>query len=159
MSSVTESLVQVVLLEVPVSVWARTQEHTDELIREFALIAAGEHDPGAAAVPARLTELIDAVGREFAGIGDEQADRLSTAAAAGVETIPRLVYRVPPSVADAVRHLGAMLDEADAYCRAGQHLLTLATPPDLLRFRNWFLEEFARQVAGDAPVPWPQYQG
>ena len=50
-----------------------------------------------------------------------------------------------------------MLDEADAYCREGAHLLTVATPPEELRFRRWFISEFVVQVGGAAPTPWPDY--
>ena len=50
-----------------------------------------------------------------------------------------------------------MLDEADRYCRQGRHLLTLATPDDLLAYRRWYLREIAEQLAGAAPVPWPVY--
>ncbi len=50
-----------------------------------------------------------------------------------------------------------MLDEADAYCRQGSHLLTLQTPPDQRAFRTWFLAEFLSQLAGGPPTPWPEY--
>ena len=55
-----------------------------------------------------------------------------------------------------VRALGDLLDEADAYCAGGQHLLMLATPDDLLAYRRWYLGEFTRQAEGASPVPWPQ---
>jgi hypothetical protein len=51
-----------------------------------------------------------------------------------------------------------MLDEADEYCRRGEHLLTLETPPELVRFRRWYLQEFVNQIAGAAPEPWPDYR-
>ena len=50
--------------------------------------------------------------------------------------------------------LGAIFDEADDYCRAGEHLLSLATPPEALAFRKWFINEFVAQIGGSAPVPW-----
>jgi anti-sigma B factor antagonist len=46
-----------------------------------------------------------------------------------------------------------MLDEADAFCE--EELLTLQTPVDILRFREWFLSEFTRQIEdGLSPRPW-----
>jgi hypothetical protein len=69
------------------------------------------------------------------------------------------VYQVPAAASEASLRLQEILDEADAYCLAGTHLLTLATPPDLTRFRRWFLEEFINQLAGAAPVPYPDYAG
>jgi hypothetical protein len=50
-----------------------------------------------------------------------------------------------------------MLDEADEFCRQGKHLLTLATPPDLRRYRQWFLGEFVAQIGGRPPTPWPLF--
>ncbi|MCU1343940.1 MAG: anti-anti-sigma factor, partial [Acidimicrobiia bacterium] len=35
--------------------------------------------------------------------------------------------------------------------------LTLAAPPDIMAFRRWFVEEFVREMAGEAPRPWPEY--
>ena len=68
-----------------------------------------------------------------------------------------LRYDVPPEVADGVVRLGALLDEADEFCRSGD-LLTLATLPGNLAFRRWYLEEFARQVAGQLPCPWSVFR-
>jgi hypothetical protein len=50
-----------------------------------------------------------------------------------------------------------MLDEADEYCRSGQALLTLETPPDAKLFRQWYLDEFIGQLSGAPPTPWPEY--
>lgn len=52
--------------------------------------------------------------------------------------------------------LARMLDEADEFCRSGNHLLTLATPPELLAFRRWYLGEFNAQLQGQSPLPWPE---
>ncbi|MEO6712854.1 MAG: GAF domain-containing SpoIIE family protein phosphatase, partial [Mycobacteriales bacterium] len=68
-----------------------------------------------------------------------------------------LLYQVPASAADAVRGLAQVLDDADEYCRAGQELLTLAAPADVVAFRHWFLGEFMRQIRGEGPTPWPDY--
>jgi hypothetical protein len=66
---------------------------------------------------------------------------------------------VPEAAASAITHLGDIFDEADDYCRAGEHLLSLATPPESLEFRRWFLGEFVNQIAGAAPTPWPAHRG
>jgi hypothetical protein len=143
----------------PVAIWARAQEHSDELIREFVLIASErersgiDHD-----VPHRLTELIEEVTAQYGGFGEANEQKLLQAITAGVESLD-LVYEMPPEVVDAVRHLGELLDEADEYCRTGEHLLTLATPPEQLAFRRWFLDEFVRQIAGEPPLRWADYAG
>lgn len=156
--SSADTVVQVVLCDVPVAVWARAQQHADELLREFALMAARMGAAGAAETPARLTQLVEQLSQDYGALSADQEARLSAAAAAGVESIPELIYHVPADIAGAVSALGSLLDEADEYCRAGRHLLTLASPPELVAFRNWYLDEFRRQVAGEAPLPWPSYQ-
>ena len=50
--------------------------------------------------------------------------------------------------------LRAALDAVEDYCRTGRHLLTLAAPPDVAAYRRWVFDEFERQIAGGAPVPW-----
>ena len=150
-------LVDVHLLEVPVDVWSRVQEHTDELLREFALMSS---DPAASAdVPARLTRLIEVLTATYSGVGDEQEAQLFAAAEAGQPVIDDLAFTVPVAAAEAAVVLAETLDEADEFCLAGQHLLTLATPPDLRRFRQWYLDQFVDQIRGADPVPWPSYTG
>jgi uncharacterized protein YfaT (DUF1175 family) len=51
-----------------------------------------------------------------------------------------------------------MLDEADEYCRAGHHLLTLATPEELRVFRSWYLGQVAAQLSGAPAEPWPVHR-
>lgn len=154
-------LVDVRLLELPVDVWSLTQQHTDELLREFTLMtsSAPDGEDPSHEVPRRLLELVEVLTASYSDASDEPRRRLFAAAEAGQTVIDELRYRVPPEVGEASLTLGAMLDEADDYCRAGQHLLTLATPPDLVRFRQWYLGEFAAQVHGRPPVPWPLYRG
>jgi hypothetical protein len=147
-------LVDVELRRVPVELQARAAEHAEELQREFVLIAEGlQHSEGAPALPRRLLDLVEALQREFGGFTAEQEDRFDEASRAGVPTID-LTFRVPPTVAEAAVALGQMLDEADEYCREGRHLLTLATPPDLVAYRRWYLQQFVDQVAGRPPEPW-----
>lgn len=151
----TDQLVEVRLEHFPVALWARAQEHADELIREFALIAADTDGNGEHGVPHRLGQLIDSLADRYGSAGTDADRRLSAASDAGVDTVDVVTFQVPRSAADDVRQLGSMLDEADRYCLAGDHLLTLTAAPDVLRFRNWYLDEFARQLSGQSPCPWP----
>jgi hypothetical protein len=64
---------------------------------------------------------------------------------------------VPESVGAAAHSLGDILDQADVYCSTGRHLLTLATPEDLVTFRHWFLAQFTDQVTGAPPVSWEDH--
>lgn len=148
-------LAEIRVMAIPVPVWARAQEHVDELLREFALIAALQADD-VADLPARLIALVDDVTAVYGSFSAKQEARLSAAADAGEAEID-LTYRIPSHAAGAVTQLRSLLDEADDYCRAGEYLLTLTTPPDLVRFRNWYLGEFSNQLDGRPPTPWPRY--
>ena len=152
-------IVEVHLLQVPVPLWAKAQQLTDELLREFALAASQADDAEAHHLPARLTRLIESLTTQFDGVSTEQEQQLFAAAAAGQDVIEDLAFQVPAIAAPASKHLGDMLDEADVYCREGQHLLTLAAPDDVVRFRRWYLWSFIAQIEGSAPVAWPDYDG
>lgn len=147
------TLHEVHLLQLPVPVWARAQEQSESLQREFALLASDGTD-----VPARLLELIGVLRTQYAQATTEQEERLLDAVDNGEEVIDDLVYRLPAEVGPAARQLGLLLDEADEHCRSGAHLLTLAPDEELLRFRWWYLDQFTDQLGGAAPVAWPDYR-
>lgn len=144
-----DALVRVRIVDLPIDVMRRSRWHHDELLREFELIA---HAGGRAAVPARLLELAAQLRDRYAAFTEEPTRALEDAAARG-ETLTSVDYDVPADIGPAARDLDAMLDEVDDFCRTGD-LLTLATPPEVLRFRRWFLHEFARQTSGEPPLPW-----
>ena len=68
-----------------------------------------------------------------------------------------LEFALPEAAGPACVELGKMLDEADDYCRAGHHLLTLATPDEIRIFRDWYLGQVREQLAGAPPEPWPDH--
>ncbi len=147
-------LVTVELRRLPVELRARASEHMQELQREFVLIAEGlQHTEGPSVLPRRLLDLVEILQRRYGGFTVEQEDALDEALRDGVPTLD-LTFAVPPDAAEAAAALGALLDEADEYCREGRHLLTLATPPDLVAFRHWYLTQFVDQIAGRSPTAW-----
>lgn len=149
-----ELVVSVLIKSLPVALHERAQAHSDALMREFKLLAEQLREEGAGDLPARLIGLVDTLNGRYAVFTEEQEDALDAAVAAGHDSVD-LHYQLPADAGLSAQALGNVLDEADEYCRAGQHLLTLATPPDCLAYRQWFLDEFVRQVAGDPPTPWP----
>lgn len=154
-------LVQIHLLELPVPLAARAQEHFQELLREFTLISSdssgsgedGEH------VPARLLQLVDVLTQRYGGMNTAAEDRLEDAIAQGRPVIDDHVLEVPSPAGPGAQALSAMIDEADEYCRQGQHLLTLAASPELAAYRHWYLGQVVSQLEGQPPVPWPQHAG
>jgi hypothetical protein len=156
------ALHEVRLVGVPTAMHAAAQEHRAELMREMYLIAQQLHAAGdrnvAEHLPVRLVQLVETLTGQFSGWTTAQDRQLEVAIADGVESID-LVYRIPADAGAAAAQLGGMLDEADEYCRAGQHLLTLATPPELARYRQWYLGEFVRQLDGESATPWADFAG
>ena len=146
-------LVEVRLVDLPTDVHRAAAEHADELRREFTLLRAQRQGRSGGAVPDRLLDLMDDLEARFSGFTDATEQELEDAIARGVASV-ELVFRVPPEAAAAAAELGAMLDEADDFCRSGDALLTLETPPAALAYRRWYLEEFSRQIDGLPPCPW-----
>ena len=149
---------EVRLIGYPLALHARSTEHHEELMREFQLLAI---DPPTSTpgheVPTRLLDLIAELNSQYAGVSEAPDAERDAAAARGDESVD-LVYQVPVDVVVACERLDALLDEADEFCRAGERLLTLATPPDAAALRRWYLGEFRRQLEGHAPTPWPVYE-
>jgi len=110
-------------------------------------------DAWQANVPGRLLSLVEELTATYGGFSVRQEGELFAAADAGVDAID-LTYEVPAAVGPAARHLEDILTEADDYCQQGRHLLTLASPPEVVAFRRWFLDQFTRQAAGEPPTPW-----
>lgn len=155
-----DGLIEVHLLKVPVAIWSAAQEHIDGLLREFSLIVQDPHgDHALVAMPTRLSELIEELNDQYADVTHEQELAPAEVARTGQAEIVDLVFRVPPQASEASARLWAMLDEADTYCRAGEHLLTLAAPPELVAFRSWYLAQFIDQINGADAVAWPDYPG
>lgn len=151
----TDELVEVHLIGLPVAVHEEADRHMQALNREFELIRRSEQD--ATILPHRLQDLVDELDGRFRGFSDEPSRALESAVEQRAASID-LHYRVPREVGEAAHRLGELLDEADAYCRSGEHLLTLVTPPEALRYRHWFLQEFERQAQGLEPIPWSEHR-
>ncbi len=146
-----ERLIEVRLLSLPIDVQRRTNAHYDALFREFELIR--QSDRAAETVPVRLLTLIDELSERFQQFGDQPRAVLEEARERGGKSVD-LVYQVPREIDGACRRLMASLEEADEYCSAGEHLVTLTSPPIVLAYRTWFLNEFIGQASGRPPTPW-----
>lgn len=145
-------VVPVSLLGVPVAAMTRTQAFYDELFREFRLVV--ETGVPSDAVHSRLLALVDEVGTRFGGFttGAEAAWR--RAVEEGAHEVD-LHFEVPEEIAALCERYDRLLDEADAFSRAGA-LMTLAASREAVAVRKWLLEEFVRQLAGARAVPWDE---
>lgn len=151
-----DDLVEVRLVHLPLDVYVEAQQRNEELLREFAHIAHSDARE-TRTVPARLLDLVERSRSRYGSLNIPVQQQLSDAISAGQKTID-VTYQVPPAAADAADELATGLDEADEFCRSGD-LLILASPPELVRFREWFLGEFRRQIEGQPPTPWEEYNG
>ena len=153
--SVASPLIQVHLLNLPVRLAARSQQHFEELMREFILIATGHREGQSEhAVPARLMTLVETLVQQFGAVAGPAEERLADAIDRGDQVIDDHVLEVPAEAGPAAQALGDLINEADEYCRRGQHLLTLATPPDCVAYRNWYLGQVITQLQGATPIAW-----
>ena len=158
MSAVSsEELVTVQIIGLPTALQSEAQQHTDEITRELMLVAEQMRQKGDSdGLPVRFVELVSSLSGRYAMFTAEQEAQLSAAIAAGDPTVD-LAYTVPVSAAAAAGELGRVLDEVDDYCLQGRLLLTLATPAPLVAYRQWFLDQFVDQAAGEPPVAWADY--
>lgn len=150
-------LVEIRLIGIPLDLQRAASEHHEGLRREFQmLLVQGEAD--STSVPARLVRLAGDLSERFSAFTAAGKLEMEQAMARGDEAVD-IDITVPTEIAGAVRDFMHLLEEADEYCRAGKHLLALATPPEPARYRNWLLGEFIRQARGEPPLPWGEVAG
>lgn len=148
----SDELVGVELLKLPLAVLGRASEHNLTLVRELALVHTAD-ESGVA--PARLLWLSQHIDQRYEAFNAAPRQTLQKAIE-GDESHVDVHYEVPAHAAVAAAELGAALDEVDDYCRNGD-LLTLVTPPEALTFRRWLLGEFVAQIQnGASPAPWSE---
>lgn len=142
--------VTVRIVDLPLAIYLAAQQHNDALMREFHwLIDRGARD----GVPSRLVQLASEAHARFGAETAAIRAQVAAAVAAGRDRFD-LKVDLPRAARPIVTELAELLDEADAYCQSGD-LLTLASPPDLRRFRTWYLDQVLGQLAGRPPSPWP----
>lgn len=149
-----DELVTVEILGLPLDLAVRAQEHHDGLTREMTLLTLQlDQESGDSDLPTRLVRLVQEFTGSYGSFGESQERQFEAAVAAGEDTVD-LLYQVPPAIADVLARAREMQDEVDEYCRRGDYLLTLETPPDVLAYRRWVFDQFIGQVAGRPPERW-----
>ena len=150
-----QGLIRVALEDVPTGLLAAAKTHVDNLVREFALAAAGARTGATAPPSPGLVQALETAVTEFA---DARLALKQQAHAAQQQELPTvtLVLELPPEAADAAERYLDALERVDTYCRDAQ-LLTLATPPEQRAFREWYVCELIDQLrrvdAGLPPQP------
>lgn len=142
------------LLGLPVALHEAAQAQHDGMLREFRLLV--EQPAGVdAELPARLLRLCRARAEAYAGAADVLDEQIEVAEGAGIERVEEVVFVLPREIALTALAHAAVLLEADAYCRAGRELATVAASPEVLHYRAWYLGQLDDQAHGLDPTPWP----
>jgi anti-sigma regulatory factor (Ser/Thr protein kinase) len=144
-------VVQVRLLGLPVRLLVASQEHHDALLREFRLMALAPEHVGHP-VTSGLARLVEELGVRHASSRARRDSEIQAALDAGLLQIDQ-VFPVPVAAAQEMARLVDLLKEADRYCDDNL-LLTLARPPLVRRFSDWYLGQILTQIAGEPPLPW-----
>lgn len=150
MSTTDHATVTVRLLGLPVRLHQDGVAHVEAIRREFDILHAADEEDS---VPRRLARLMGELRGRYGGLDGEVALDLDGAIDAALD-VTDVAVEVPHEATELIARFAALLDEVDEYCRAGEHLLTLAAPPESVAYRRWFFGEFVAQLAGRAPVPW-----
>lgn len=143
-------LIEVHLRGVPLDTHQRAVEHSADVMREFSHLM---EDPGSSHAPARLIALDRALQEKFGPFTQSTSSEIDQAIARGQTTVD-ITFRVPAEAGQAARDVAVLWDEVDGYCDAGEYLLALRSPPEVVAYRRWFLEQFSAQCAGEAPQTW-----
>jgi hypothetical protein len=149
-----DTVVVVRFMGAPVALMQRARLHLEAVTREFQLIEFSDND--ADSPPARLLELITRMRSNYDALGFEGNRRFVVDAIERGDDAIDLELPVPSAGGPVARLLITTMEETDAWCERGA-LLTLASPADQRAMRRWFFGEIERQVAGDEPIPWPEF--
>lgn len=150
----TEVVGRAVLKDYPLRVWAQSQQHTDEVLREFTLMLEGQRSGQTDLdVPKSLIDLADRFTAQFGPLIEQLQASRTQALLDGHDRIDSevpLVKDIPQVLAGARQ----VLEAVDAYCRSGE-LLTLERPESARRLFDWTCDELVKQYEGGEPSPWP----
>lgn len=144
--------VRVQLVDLPVQLARRHDEHLWELVRELQLVSASP-----TSWTAEMASLINALVERHSGSWRLSEAVVDQAAADGLDAVT-LELVVPLTVVEDVQTLETALQLTDRLCQRDA-LLTLAAPSDVRQVRAWMASEIVAQIRdGAAPVPWPEHE-
>ena len=139
------------LIGVPVRILIAAREHHDDVLREFSVLAMSQQDH-ASQPSRRLAELTELFGSTY-GVATNRPDPVVVDAMQRGESTVDLSYEVTADTATAADRLETLMTEADEFCRSEQ-MLALPRSALLVEIAHWYLDEFRRQIGGEAPRPW-----
>ena len=148
-------VVDVVLLDVPLLLHTAWQQHAEELLREYLLVALDSDDPTEALEEhAAASSAMSLLHRHLPepDLGEDPEALMASAVEPGVSR-SRLLLPVSRTDLSAFQVLDETLNAALAMADSGE-LLTRPIQPELRRLRRWLCQEVLRQVHGEQPTAW-----
>lgn len=148
---------EVRLIDYPVELGIRQHQRTAELMRECQIIELdGQvvgHQAGST-TPDLLLTFATAMYEQFGADLEQPRAELEAAFDEGRASIEQR-YPLNPESPVAVLHYARLMEDADAFCRAGL-FISLQPDPEIYALRRWTVEEFVRQFHGAEPRPWSE---
>jgi hypothetical protein len=144
---------EAVLLDYPLRLWDRQQDHTRELLREFTLMLAGVRSGTTHSPPQRLVDLARSFGASFGPLMESLNNARQAELDAGRD---RMDWRLPlmRSMPAILEQVDDVLLAVDEYCASGE-MLALSRSAQQVRFQTWVSGQIRDQMAGAEPAPWP----
>ncbi|GAB2731206.1 hypothetical protein GCM10027273_07230 [Nocardioides pakistanensis] len=142
--------VTVELVNVPLPLYARWQQHAEALLREYLLATLDDADPEAQL--RRHSQCSDAVALLAEAFRAAPALRTESERGGDVRTA-RVELTVPRESVPHFATLDRTLDVAITLADTDQ-LLAPSTDTDMRRLREWICREVERQAAGQPPSSW-----
>ena len=133
----------VVLQGLPLRLFYAWEEHSDALLREYALVVGPEH-PYSLGDVARARAARVAVSQV---VRYEEGEGERPAAGNYQLTLPAAVEPADFSMLQAVLEAGNDMARTGAF-------LTLPSLPEVAALRDWVCEQVVRQASGEEPTPW-----
>jgi hypothetical protein len=144
--------VRVRLVDVPVALFCAADQHTNDLLREVALVAAARPDLERGHL---FTEMLTAAERDLhrPAVRRRLADSIDAARRAGLEHVT-VELDADAQIVEKVLAWEALLRRFDALSRE-ERLLTLPADEDIRAYRTWYVSELVEQVGtGRPPTSW-----
>lgn len=138
------------VMAVPVWLALASGVNLDAVIRELQMVEAAGAPPD---YPTAQVAMARAFLEDFAGPRRSVQLALRSALERGNRRFD-VDLLVPDGAVASMRRMGRVLDDLSAYCERGE-LLALAPSAKVRRFRRWYFDEVAGQMAGRAPRTCP----
>ena len=141
------------LIDVPVALFCAAEQHTADLLREIALMAAARPDEGHL-----FTDILAAAetySQRPAAVRNRIAETVAIAQRQGWDRVD-VDFDADANAADGALAWEELLQRFDALCRE-ERLLTLPADGELVAYRAWYISELVEQVrTGRSPISWDE---